>query len=169
MQGSYKLPIKIKLTSAFLGDIRTPKGKKLNIKQVGDELHWVLKDSQWRWAMKEAIDSMGLQLVTSTDFVRLPTSIRAPKVYQYQRVFHESASRKQELMECFREGTVMSFDIFVLGSLEEQSNGKGNITIPLRPPTKEEVMGLFSLIGSHIGLSPWGSKFGYGRFSIVTE
>jgi hypothetical protein len=49
----------------------------------------------------------------------------------------------------------------------EQRNFNG-IQINSRPPTKEEVKECFTIIGESIGLSPWGSKFGYGRF-IVEE
>lgn len=163
---SYTLPVRIKLLSPFLGDIKTPTGRKLNTKKVGDVVYWKPQISQWRWAMKEALDSFGLQLETSVDFIRFPVDIKAPKISAYQRAFHVQDSRKNEIFESFAAGTVISFQLFVLGSLEGQSS---MIQIPLRPPTKEEVIACLKLVGSNIGLSPWGSKYDYGRFLLLQD
>lgn len=163
---SYALPIRIKLRSPFLGDIKTPKGRKLNTKTTGGVVYWKPQISQWRWAMKEALDSLGLQLETSVDFIRFPVEIRAPKISAYQRAFHVQDTIKYELFESFATGAVISFRLFILGSLEGQNS---MIQIPQRQPTKEEVLNCFKIVGSSIGLSPWGSKYDYGRFIVLPE
>lgn len=129
-------------------------------------MYWKPQISQWRWAMKEALDSLGLQLETSVDFIRFPVEIRAPKISAYQRAFHVQDTIKYELFESFATGAVISFRLFVLGSLEGQNS---MIQIPQRQPTKEEVLNCFKIVGSSIGLSPWGSKYDYGRFIVLPE
>ena len=164
---SYTLQVRIKLLSPFLGDIKTPTGRKLNTKKVGDVVYWKPQISQWRWAMKEALDSFGLQLETSVDFIRFPVNIKAPKISAYQRAFHVQDGRKNEIFESFAAGAVISFQLFVLSSLEGQNNSM--IQLTQRPPTKEEVINCLKLVGANIGLSPWGSKYDYGRFVLLQD
>lgn len=113
--------------------------------------------------MQEAFDSMGLIPAVDIDYLRLPAEIVAPTIRTYKRTWE---SRSEESFECFQAGTVITFPVFILAELEQRNfNG---IQLNSRPPTKEEVKECFTIIGESIGLSPWGSKFGYGRF-IVEE
>ena len=139
--------------------------RKLSKKTVGNTVYWLPKVTQWRWALKEAFNSMGLLTQTSVDFVRLPTRIVCPSTYMYSRAYGGRDVDKKEMFESFRSGTVLTFNVFILSSLE-QSNIM--INFPQRPPTVEETVKAFSIIGEDIGLSPWGSKFDYGRFTVVS-
>jgi hypothetical protein len=38
----------------------------------------------------------------------------------------------------------------------------------VRSPTNEEIIKMLNFIGDMIGLSPWGSHFGYGKFHVVS-
>lgn len=160
----YKATLKIKLLSPMLGNIRTKDCRKFNIKDVSGHKQWEIKNDQWMWAITEAMDSMGLLKKSSADFIRLPYAIPAPKVNYYVRQWHDKTGKIcEEKFECFSAGTVISFDVFVTGTLEEE----GELTKHLAPPTRTELRKIFSRVGYHIGLSPWGSKFNFGRFQLL--
>lgn len=127
------------------------------------ELMWVIDQVQWRWAMNEALASMGIRGETSADFIRLPIYIKCPKVNYYERVYRENGGqRKKETFESFRGGSMFTIPITIL-TQKENAYDEGE-----RPPTEKEVLRMLEIMGEDIGISPWGSKFGYGRF-IVTR
>lgn len=132
-----------------------------DVNVIGDKKYFKIDTPQWRWAIQEAFNSMDLIPEVDVDYIRLPIEIPAPTIRTYKRNWE---SRNEESFECFQAGTVITFPVFILSELE-QKNFNG-IRMSSRPPTKEEVKQCFSIIGESIGLSPWGSKFGYGRFAI---
>lgn len=157
--------LRCKLLSPFLGDQRSPSGvKRLNSTSQAGVDYFLPSNAQWRWALKEAMDALGILNETGVDYVRLPSRIPMPKVHLYTRVFDRQNPDKRNTHECFQAGTVLSFPVLILGSLEQTS---GMEVFRDRPPTESEIKDCFSLIGEDIGLSPWGSKFGYGRFVLL--
>lgn len=166
MPTSFNLTLKMKIVTPFLGDIRTGKdSRKLNIKRVIDDDYWLPKIAQWRWAFSAAIESMGLDQAVDVDYVRFPAKIKSPKIRVYSRAYERNNPDATDMFECFSAGTVITFNVFVLGSLEVESS----VESTKRPPTKDEIIQAFKIIGESIGLSPWGSKFDYGRFEILTS
>lgn len=162
---SYKATLKIKLLSPMLGSIRTKDCRRFNTREEDGKLLWEIKNDQWMWALKEAMDSMGMLKRSSADFIRLPFTIPAPKINYYVRQWRDDTGKKhEEKFECFSAGTVISFDVFVTGSLEGEPTP---LTEHLLPPTRTELRKVFSRIGYHIGLSPWGSKYNFGRFKLL--
>lgn len=161
-----RLILRCKLTSPFLGDQRSASGtRKFDTAIYKDELYFLPNNAQWRWALKEAMDAIGVLAESNIDFVRLPSRILAPKIHLYTRILDRQNPDRRDRFDCFQEGTVISFPVMILGSLE-QNNPLG---LPERPPTQDEIIQCFELIGESIGLSPWGSKFGYGRFMLLPE
>lgn len=157
--------LRCKLLSPFLGDQRSSSGvKRLNSITQGGTDYFLPSNAQWRWALKESMDALGILNQTGVDYVRLPTRIIMPKVHLYTRVFDRQNPDKRDTHECFQAGTVFSFPVLILGSLEQTS---GIEVFKDRPPTEDEIRSCFALIGEDIGLSPWGSKFGYGRFILL--
>lgn len=112
------------------------------------------------------MDAIGILDKSDVDYVRLPTRIVMPKTHLYVRVLDRQNPDKRNTFESIQAGTVVSFPILILGQLESQNKLD---LFKSRPPTVEEVKQCFSIIGEDIGLSPWGSKFGYGRFILLTE
>lgn len=162
---SKKVDVRIKFTRPFLGTRPNRDGiKTIDVdKRPGEsgEVMLCLDHAQWRWAMKEAIDSLGLSGQTSIDFIRFPIKAKAPKISKYMKVFDSKNPKKNPIFECFPAGSILSFSVFLLGSTEEDSlDGK-------RPLTEEEFLECLKLVGEFIGISPWGSKFGYGRFDVL--
>ena len=162
---SKKVDVRIKFTRPFLGTRPNRDGiKTIDVdKRPGEsgDIMLCIDTAQWRWAIKEAIDSLGLADETSVDFIRFPVKAKAPIITKYLKVFDSRNPKKNPVFECFPAGSVLSFSVFLLGSIEgDTSNNK-------RPLTEEEFMSCLKLVGEFIGISPWGSKFGYGRFEVL--
>lgn len=165
MSNKRRLIIKCRLTRPFLGARRNKDGiKAFDINIINNKKYLEVDTPQWRWALREAFDSLDLIPEVDVDYVRLPTDILSPTIRTYTRAWDPKNPKGRETFECYQAGTVISFPVFILSELEQHSfNG---IRIEARPPTAEEIKESFSIIGESIGLSPWGSKFGYGRFVV---
>lgn len=164
-QSSKKLSIKIKLTRPILGTRTARSGLRLldvDRDKNDNSYVWFYPDQDmWRWAFTEALDSLGLLPDVGADYIRFPLKIKTPPPGKYIRVRDSRNPKSNPVFECFSAGTVLSFDVFILGKSSHNQDS------PLRPPTEEEVIECFKTIGEFIGISPWGSKFGYGRFDVV--
>lgn len=166
MESSAKrIVLRCKLLSPFLGDQRSAGGiRKLDITHQKDADYFLPSNAQWRWALREAMDAIGILAESNVDYIRIPSRILSPKINLYTRVLDRQKPDKRDMFECYQAGTVISFPVFILGSLETEGY---RLQLPDRPPTEEEVKKCFDIIGESIGLSPWGSKFGYGRFLLL--
>lgn len=162
---SKKVDVRIKFTRPFLGTRPGRDGVRtidVDRRPAGEEDAMLCLDhAQWRWVMKEALDSLGLSSQTSVDFIRFPAKAKAPKISRYMKVFDSKNPKKNPVFECFPAGSVLAFSVFLLGSEE------GDATDNKRPMTEDEFKECLKLVGEFIGISPWGSKFGYGRFDVL--
>lgn len=156
-----KLNITIKLQKAILGARRSTKFRILDTVIKDGVLMWEIDQLQWRWAMNEALAAMGIADQTTADFIRLPLYIQCPKVNYYERAYRSEGERKKEVFESFRGGSIFTIPVTILRNKENEHDAG------IRPPTKEEALKMFSIIGEDVGISPWGSKFGYGRFYVT--
>lgn len=158
-----------KLLKPFLASRRYEKGiRKFDVREVNGKKYFQVDIAQWRWALKEALDSLSLTPEVDVDYVRIPTELLAPTIRPFERVWDKNNPSKREIFESFQAGTLISIPIFILSELEQNTAFNG-LRFESRPPTRAEVIECFKIIGSDIGLSPWGSKFGYGRFSVETS
>lgn len=163
-----RLELKCRLTSPFLGQRRQGNGVRAFDTEERDGKTYFLPDvPQWRWALGQAMGSHGLIPASNVDFVRLPTRILSPAIRLYTRVWDSKNPSKRETFQAYQAGTVITFSVFLLDELEQK--GSNGLVLPQRPLTEEEVRECFATIGEHIGLSPWGSKFGYGRFLLTGQ
>ena len=166
-ESNNRFTIRIKVTRPFLGARWSQGVKTFDMEEKDGVKYFIPDNSQWRWALKEALGSLNLVPEVDPDYVRLPVSILAPTVRRYSRAWDPKNPTKREDYESFQAGTVITFPVFILSQLEQPVfNG---IRIESRPPTKDELINCFKIIGENIGLSPWGSKFGYGRFIVINE
>lgn len=158
--------LKCKLTRPFLGTRRDKDGyKAFDTEIVNGEVHYVPDCAQWKWAVRQAFEVMGLIPEVDPDYVKLPVTIKAPTMRLYSRAWNPKNSTQRETFWCFQQGTVLTFPILILSELETEARNQGFV-VSSRPPTKEEVLECFKIVGEDIGLSPWGSKFDYGRFTV---
>lgn len=165
---SKRMEIRIRLTRPFLGDRRYEGGIRRFDTSKGRDGVMLFHPNveQWRWAFREALDSIGLLDKVDVDYLRFPVSIKSPAIAQYVRRVNIKHKQEEQKFECFRTGTVLTIPVFLLGELEGEHP---DWPVTSERPTEDLVLKCFAIIGEDIGLSPWGSKFGYGRFDLETD
>lgn len=175
--------IRIKLTEAMLAARRgSNKIRRFDIAPVDKKkfpdkpLMWEPNLLQWRWALKEALEAKGLSSDSVIDFIRLPNQIKCPSIHLYQRNWKDSKNpgvQQHELFEAFNVGSEITIPILIVSELEDKDETQPKNAFAemfkTKPPTKQDVIDCFEIIGANIGLSPWGSKFGYGRFVVIKD
>lgn len=155
--------LKLRITRPWLAERKLKDIRKFDVDTVGDKLFMSLDLVRWRWAIKEALDGIGVLGETDIDYIGLPASIPAPSFRLYKRIWDPKDPGKQELFQCIPSGTVLTIPLVIFSSLPDNPMAA---YLGLRPPTEEEIRKCFSVIGESIGLSPFGSRFGYGRFIL---
>ena len=160
--------VKFRLTSQFLGSKNTSSGIR-RFRRVGGaasdqkEDLMLLEEDVWRWAMQDAVESLGLEIDTGR--VNLPPGIRLGSIFLFDRHYktkatqYRAAKDKTAKHEMIRAKSVLSFKINISGPRpgdHEQAPA----------PTIGELEKIFNHIGEYIGLSPFGNHFGYGRFYV---
>jgi hypothetical protein len=151
----------MKLTSPFLGDQRTSEGVRRFPRSKDGNLE--VPAAQWQWAFQEAIYTLrmeGLQV----DSVRFKDYI-APSIVLYNRKWHEAKKQRTEMFEAIRENTELTIQFFVPRT--QEPTGHSSDAAAGRSPTIPELTKILDFIGDMLGLSPWGSKFGYGKFKLL--
>lgn len=157
------LTIKIRLKSPLLGQQATgkspgAKGTSVQVrrfKKEGDQIS--IDIPQWLWWFREAANALKMKDV-DVSCIRMDSGFRAPALFLHNRRWTQSSKLQQECFESIREGTVLTLPLFIASTEDPKS--------PLRPPTLTEVHQLFAFVGQWLGISPWGGKFGYGRFTV---
>lgn len=112
---------------------------------------------EWQWALASAARALECKIDVGT--IRTESGFDAPGITLFNRKYHHKGKIHEEMFEAIREGTVLTIDILVMESGEidgQQYNA----------PTQEELLWIFEYVGMFIGLSPWGSKWGFGRFEV---
>lgn len=156
-----KLEVKIKLTAPALGNVKTQSIRKFNVNKTNG--NWKIDHSKLRWAVNEAIEACKLSC-TSVDFFRFPESITCPAICKYTRAWRgRTGDTCTEPFESFQAGTVITIPVFILHHLEDEPEDN-----ELTPPSQSMLIDIFSTIGDNLGISPWGSKFGYGRYKLLS-
>jgi len=141
--------IKIRLTSPILGENRLDsRGVRKFKKRSGGDI--LIDKRHWN----EQLDTAKgiLKLPVNNSCVIIPDKYVSPTLHLYRRRF---SGTKIELFESIRTGTVLTFE---LATREDQPNC----------PTLDQIEKMLVVIGEHLGLSQWGSKFGFGRFKVQT-
>ena len=149
---------KIRLNKAFLGSQCTRDKIRRFHKTKSGEI--IIDTDRWSWALREAAISLRLDKTVDLDCIRFEEGFRSPTLSLYVRKWHERGKQREEMFESIRENTILTFDILITSVYTEQGlNAK-------QPPDAEQFTALMNFVGKMIGLSPWGSKFGFGRFQV---
>jgi hypothetical protein len=125
------------------------------VRTSDDEL--TLDLAQWTWAVNEAAQALHLSFDTGS--IRFPISIQRPTLVLYNRKWHHLGKRREEMFESIRDGAELTFEVMLTSVSEDETR---------RPPTAEEFRKVMECVGKTIGLSPWGSKYSYGRFKVLS-
>ena len=149
------IDVRLKLTSPFLGNKRTPTQVRRFVRNKED---LAIDLVQWNWALKEAQLALHIEAI-DLECVRFPASIRMPAIVAYNRRWDNKGKEQQEMFEAVREGTVLTVPILITSTSSNSA---------LRPPDVEELKNLLNFAGKMLGLSPWGCRFGYGRLYVLS-
>jgi len=152
--------VKLRITQPWLGSQKTPEQVRRFRKIEGGpkdgeiELDRVL----WDWAYKQAVEALHFDDI-DTGTIRAALSTRCPRLVLRQRKFTNQKNKiQEEMFESIPKNYVLTVDIMVT-TVPETNKGK-------RAPTEGELHTILSFIGEKVGLSPWGSRFGYGTFTV---
>lgn len=148
--------LKLQLLNPMLGNIPTQSGvrkfKRLNSGAVAFD------SALWSWACTNAIRQLKLDI--SEDAIRPERGwCRTPRVVLYRRNWTKDGVPQTDSFESFPEKTEIHVKMFLAQS------GHGTL---IRTPTPAEMVSIAEIVGEYFGLSPWGTKFGYGRFSVLS-
>lgn len=150
---------RIKVESAFLGS------------RLGDAVYQFARDAEgkviippdhWEWAVNEACLSLKLDHVEPACF--LPVApLFIPTTVLYNRTHTRRGERVTTMHESVRKGAELSFEIVVSGSVPPRAS-----IVSKEPPEFDEILQILKFIGAFLGLSPYGSEKGFGRFSLLS-
>jgi hypothetical protein len=106
--------------------------------------------SQWESLFVQACEDMGMD-PGCVKTLKFPETIRAPATQLYTRTYNRT---KVDRFESIQKNAVLKFQLLVRNVKDIQTVGAPRLNH------------LFTHVGEWLGISPWGSKFNYGRFSI---
>lgn len=160
------LCVKIKLKSPFLGNCRTTDKIRRFDRSKAFKHNIQVDMVRWNWAMEEAISALELDLDSSA--IRVNPTYKAPKLELYVRRWRDgkSGKPKEEMFESIKSGAVLTFEMLVVNN--EEPEGASPKKETFKKPTIEDMEKILDTVGRLLGLSPWGSKFGYGRFKVLS-
>lgn len=143
------LEVKVRLVAPVLGGLRPDQGGVRRFKRLNGKLLM----SQFRLEESLALASSNLGFASAEAFLRMEHSFQPPTIFLYERRFRAQGVLQMEQFEAFRKGTVLTFRVM----LRDDIPGC---------PRLEQVHQLFELVGEFAGMSPFGGKFGMGRFGV---
>lgn len=158
--------LQIRLKSRIVADKRVPEGTPDNQKWVRrfsttpEEEH-PLNLIEWQRVIRNAVSDLNLDEVDPEQVI-FPTTIRKPRYVRFSRSFTTPGNRqdeKKEEFECVDIGNILTIPVFIFNEAAHSFSSQ-------RPPTLEEFRKIMEFVGAHIGISPFGNQFGYGRFTI---
>ena len=115
-----------------------------------------------KWAVDQARASYSWAGMYDWDALRFPTEFNPGKVKLFGRVSERDGVRRTYWHEAIPSGTRFYLPVLLGQSpetAEYESAGKD-------APDDQRILDIFQFVGSHVGLSPWGSRYGYGRFEV---
>lgn len=152
--------LRMRLTSTWLGQQKT----KDNVRRFrrDREGRIAIDLAHWSWTFQQAAEAMKM-LDVDTECIRTESGFEAPSLILYHRKYRYKGKPHEEMFEAIRENNILTMPILVTGFIEEGPSGECN---PKHPPTRKELEKLLQFSGKWLGLSPWGCKYGYGRFEV---
>lgn len=143
------LIVQLRLTSHLLGELRPDHN---GIRRFKKDKQGRMFVNQRTWQDQFQLAARNLQMdVDVRRTVIPPDSIICASVHLYRRIYSQV---NIELFESFRKGTVLTFDLMVRDDLP-------------RSPREEQMKSILGFTGDRLGLSQFGSKFGFGRFTLL--
>jgi len=113
----------------------------------------------WSWGLNNAARHLGLENFDDESIRPGRTWHETPRVVLYNRTYTKANKPVTQTFESFPEGSTLVAKIF----LAQPHRGVGGKAVDIDTMTS-----LICDVGEYFGLSPWGSKFQYGRFQLLS-
>ena len=140
------LNVRLRIVSPFLGDMPPGRDGVRHFRKLGNciQLDVAL------WLEQLTLAALRTGFAADISSIKPPERLLMASIHIYRR---EYSKVKVDQFESFRKGTILGLQMDV-----EQRP---------KAPASDQVHHLMSYVGDHLGLSPWGSKFGFGRFTVL--
>lgn len=167
--------ITIRLTSPWLGDVAVEPGRgrlgslftihqrpayAFRLHQKED--NQILVDLRhWNWAWREVLGEGSLESPMHYEAVRMDQYMLAPTLRVMRRKFSQAHSQLEAFHHCINGNAILTIGAEIVNpSPAFQTRHPGDI----EQPTIDQLMQALKAIGGNLGVSPYLSDQGYGRF-----
>lgn len=141
----------VRLTSHFLGELKPDNRGVRRFKMNARKPNLVaVNQTGWLDDLVAAAHTMKMGVNVRKTVVP-PDGILPASVHLLRRTF---SGAHVEFFESFRKGAILTFDLMVH---DEKPNC----------PSMDQLHQILEFTGEHFGISQWGKKFGFGRFSLL--
>jgi len=138
---------RIRLTKPWLGDSQPGRDGIRLFKKEGR----LVKVNEQMWHEQFRSASLEIPLAVNTAAIVPPPTILPASYHIYTRNYSQV---KTDQFESFRKGTILTIEFRIKDQIASA-------------PTIAQFSDLLSFVGTWLGLSPWGNKFGFGRFELL--
>jgi hypothetical protein len=136
-----------RLTKAMLADSTPGRDGIRRFKKEGRLVQ--VNEQMWRGQIRTAAHD--IPLMVNVETIVPPHTLVPASYHIYTRNYSKV---KVDQFESFRAGTILTIPFRIQDHLP-------------KAPTLDQFKNLLSFVGTWLGLSPWGNKFGYGRFELL--
>ena len=151
------------MTSALLGVVR---GKNQIRTLLRDrDFNVVVPLDHWQWAVTESLSTMNREGDLDSECLREILPFAAPTTVEHRRNFKVGGAPKQEVFEAVRAGAVLTVNVLASTAVPKERQKQSSTR--LMPPDEKDVADILHCIGKFYGISQWGNKYQYGRFSLL--
>ena len=140
------LTVKIRLTRPYLGELKPDNRGVRRFKRFNNGVH--VNTAFWQSQLQLAARNIHADVDAKT--IQPPREIFPASIHLYRRIFSQV---RMELFESFRKGTVLTMDFIVREDLP-------------KCPNPDQFKTMLSFVGEYLGLSQFGSAFGFGLFIV---
>lgn len=148
--------LKLELLTEMLGNLQSAQGIK-KFKRVKSGAI-AFDFATWSWASSNAANQLGITF-DEANLRPSPSWCHTPRVIIHKRNWEKNGVPMVDTFESFQPHNEISIKMFIA---KPAQGSRGNA------PTPAEVVQMAEIVGEYFGLSPWGSKFGCGRFKVLS-
>ena len=138
----------VKLDTPILGELKQDSTGVRRFKKIQGNIYI----NQFHWKEQLGVSMKMLKLTTDSNTILPEASYVCPTIILYRRTY---SKMHVELFEACRKGCQLTWQFCIRDDLAHA-------------PTLEQFADVFALTGKYLGLSQFGSKFGFGKFSVIT-
>ena len=141
--------VQVRLTSHWLGESK-PDHRGMRRFKTGRNNLVEVNQKFWQDQFARAARNLQLDLDIRRTLMP-PPGILPASIHLYRRVYSQVCV---EFFESFRKGTILNFELMIREDLPKHPQGG-------------QLKAILGFTGQHLGLSQFGSKFGFGRFDLL--